>query len=171
VVGASAEEGIAADTEARGEFDVADNRLAVGHQRQRRVEALHLGAGEVDPVELALERAGIGQKLHRHERAADGRARDRRFELRHVEAEIGEHPAHPADARFHAVLDRGQCRHLAPLDGVERGLQADQHVVDALNLGKLIWLRLDHDGRARFQPRFAIRRRHEDHGVADRGGF
>ena len=27
------------------------------------------------------------------------------------------------------------------------------------------------DGRARFQPRLAIRRRHEDHGVADRRGF
>ena len=64
-----------------------------------------------------------------------------------------------------------KCRHLPPLDRIERGLQADQHVVDALNLGKLIWLRLDDGGRARFQPRFAIRRRHEDHGVADRGGF
>ena len=64
-----------------------------------------------------------------------------------------------------------QGRHLPPLDGIERGLQADQHVVDALNLGELIWLRLDDDGRARFQPRFAIRRRHEDHSVADRGGL
>ena len=62
-------------------------------------------------------------------------------------------------------------RHLPALDPIERGLQADQHVVDALNLGELVRLRLDDDRRARFQPRFAIRRRHEDHGVADRGGF
>ena len=106
----------------------------------------HLGAGDVDPVELALERAGIGRKLDRHEGAADRRARRRRFELRHVEAEIGEHAAHPAHARFHAVFDRAQGRHLAPLDLVERGLQADQHVVDALNLGELVRLRLGDEG-------------------------
>src|SRR5438132_1592998 len=58
---------------------LADNRLAVGHQRERRVETLHLRAGDVDPMELALERAGIGRKLHWHERAANGRARRRRF--------------------------------------------------------------------------------------------
>jgi hypothetical protein len=167
----AAEEGIAADAEAGSEFDLADDGLAIGHQRQRPVEALDRGAGDIDPVELPLERTGIGWKFYGNEGAADARARSGGFELRHVEAEIGEHAAHPADARFHAVLDRGQCRHLAPLDGIERGLQADQNVVDALNLGKLIWLRLDDHGRARFQPRFAIRRCHEDHGIADRGGF
>ena len=62
-------------------------------------------------------------------------------------------------------------RHLPPLDLIERGLQPDQDVVDALNLGELVGLRLDGCGRARFQPRFTIRRRHEDHGVADRGGL
>ena len=38
--GRAAEEGIAADAEARGEFDLADDGLAIGHQRQRRVETL-----------------------------------------------------------------------------------------------------------------------------------
>ena len=121
----AAEEGIAADAEARRELDFADNGLAIGHQRQRRVEPLHLGAGDVDPVELALERAGIGPKLHRHERTADGRTRRCGFQLRHVETEIGEHAAHPADARFHAVFDRAQRRHLPPLDAIERSLQTD----------------------------------------------
>ena len=37
-------------------------------------------------------------------------------------------------------------RHLAPLDLVERGLQADQDVVDALNLGELVGLRLGDAG-------------------------
>ena len=32
-------------------------------------------------------------------------------------------------------------RHLASLDLVERGLQADENVVDALNLGELVRLR------------------------------
>ena len=55
----AAEERIAADAEARGEFDLADHRLAIGHQRQRAVQALDLGAGDVDPIELALESAGV----------------------------------------------------------------------------------------------------------------
>ena len=67
-----------------------------------------------------------------------------------------------------AELERG---HLAPLDLIERALQADKNIVDALDLGELVRLRLDGNGRARFQPRLAIRRRHKDHGVADRGGF
>ena len=58
-----------------------------------------------------------------------------------------------------------------PLDLVERGLQADQDVVDTLDLGELVRLHLGDHGRARFQPRFAVRRRHEDHGVADRRRF
>ena len=60
--------------------------------------------------------------------------------MRHVESEIGEDAAHPAHPRFHAVFDRVERRHLAALDLVERGLQADQNVVDALDLGELIRL-------------------------------
>ena len=70
-----AEERIAADAEAGGEFDLADHRLAIGHQRQRAVQTIDLRAGEVDAVELALERAGIGRKFYRNERAADAGAR------------------------------------------------------------------------------------------------
>ena len=45
------------------------------------------------------------------------------------------------------------------------------HVVDALGLGELVRLRIGDQRRAQFQPRFAIRRRHENHGIADRRGF
>ena len=55
----AAEERIAADAEAGAELDFADHRLAIRHQRQRPVEALDLGAGDVDAVELALEGAGV----------------------------------------------------------------------------------------------------------------
>ena len=96
----SAEEGIVADTKTRGELDLADDRLAIGHQRQRRVEAVHLDAAEIDPLQLALERAGIGRQFHGNEGAADAGARGSRFQLPHVEAEIVDDAAHPADARF-----------------------------------------------------------------------
>ena len=101
-----AEEGIAAHAKARGEFDFADHRLAVGHQRQRPVQPLHLEARDIDAIELALEGGGIGRQLDRHERTADGRAGSSRLELRHVETEIVDHAAHAADAGFHAVFDR-----------------------------------------------------------------
>ena len=41
---------------------------------------------------------------------------------------------------FHAVFDGVERRHLAALDLVERGLQANQDVVDALDLGELVRL-------------------------------
>ena len=96
--------GIAADAEARGELDFADHRLAIRHQRQRAVEAVDLGAGDVDAIELALEGAGIGRQLDRDEGAADAGARRRGFQLRQVEAEIGDDAAHPAHARFRCSL-------------------------------------------------------------------
>src|SRR4029077_11661017 len=105
------------------------------------------------------------------EGTADAKSRGGGFELGHVEAEIGEYAAHPADARFHAVFDRAQGRHLAPLDLVERTLETNQHIVDAVNFGELVRLRLGDNGRARLQSRLAIRRGHEDRGVADRGGL
>ena len=52
----AAEEGIAAHAEAGGEFDLADDGLAIGHQRQRPVQAIDRSAGDIDPVELPLER-------------------------------------------------------------------------------------------------------------------
>ena len=86
-----AEERIGAHAEAGGEFDLADDRLAIGHQRQRAVQPIDLGAGDIDAVELALERPGIGRQLDRHERAADRRsAACAASNLRDVEAEIGE---------------------------------------------------------------------------------
>ncbi len=60
---------------------------------------------------------------------------------------------------------------LAPLDLIERFLQAHQNIVDALNLGEPVRLRLAVHRRTRFETGLTIRRRHEDHGVADRGGF
>src|SRR3954469_10580234 len=41
-----AQEGIAAYAEAGGEFDFADHRLAVGHQRKRAAQSIHLHAGD-----------------------------------------------------------------------------------------------------------------------------
>src|SRR5439155_881496 len=80
--GRAAKEGIAAHAEAGGEFDLADDGLAIGHQRQGPVEPIDMGAGYVDPVELALERAGLGRRralpLQRHAPAA-GSIRSRRY--------------------------------------------------------------------------------------------
>src|SRR3954453_2657287 len=42
-----AQERIAAHAEAGGEFDLADDRLAIGHECEGAVEAVHLGAGAV----------------------------------------------------------------------------------------------------------------------------
>src|SRR5216683_6836841 len=69
--GGTAEEGIAADAEAGGELDLADDGFAIGHQCQRPVEALDLGAGDIDPIELPLERAGVARKFHGNEGTAD----------------------------------------------------------------------------------------------------
>ncbi len=143
--GRAAEERIAADAETGREFDGADHWLAIRHQRQRAVETLHLGAGGVDAVELALERTGVGGKLDRNEGTAHAGARGRGFQLRHIEPEIGKHAAHPAHARFHAVFDRTEGSHLAAFDLIERGLQADDHVIDALDLGELVRLRRGDD--------------------------
>src|ERR1700737_1942992 len=58
--GGTAEERIAADPEAGGEFNLADHRLAIRHQRKRSVQPLDLAAGDADPVELTLESARVG---------------------------------------------------------------------------------------------------------------
>ena len=115
----AAEERIAADPEAAGEFDFADHRLAIGHQGERPVQSVNLRAGDVYSIKLAFERPGVGRKLQRNEGPAHAGARRRRLQLRHVQAEIGEDAAHPAYARFHAVFDRVERRHLAALDLVE----------------------------------------------------
>ena len=56
--GGTAEEGIAADAETGGEFDLADDGLAIGHERQCSAQQVHLAAREIDTIELALEGAG-----------------------------------------------------------------------------------------------------------------
>src|ERR1700681_4775443 len=161
VHGRAAEERIAADSESAGEFDFADDRLAIRHQRQGAVETLDLGAGSVDSVKLALESGGVGGKFDGDEGAADARAGSRGFQLRHVEAEIAEHAAHPANTRFHALFDRAERRDLTAFDLIERTLQAGQNAIDALDLGELAGSGID-DGRGtRFQPRLTIPRRHE----------
>jgi len=63
VHGGAAEEWIAADSEAGSEFDFAHHRFAIRHQCQGAVETLDLAAGDVDPVKLALESAGVGGKF------------------------------------------------------------------------------------------------------------
>ena len=50
-------------------------------------------------------------------------------------------------------------------------LQLHQNAVDAAGFGEFRGGCVDDNRRARFEPRLAIRRRHEDDGVADRGGF
>src|SRR5229473_1448259 len=171
VHGRAAEERIAADPESAGEFDFADHRLAIWHQRKGAVETLDLGAGGVDPVKLALKSAGVGGKSDGNEGAADTRAWRRGFQLRHIEAEIGEHAAHPANARFHALFDRAKGRYLTAFDLIERTLQAGQNAIDALDLRELAGSGIDDNRGTRFQPRLTIRRRHEDHGIVDRRGL
>ena len=89
----------------------------------------------------------------------------------HIEAEVGEHAAHAADPQFHIVFDGTERRHLTAFDLIERRLQADEDVVDALDLRELVRPRIDDRRGSGFQPGFAIRRRHENHGVVDRRGF
>ena len=141
--GRAAEERIAADSETAGEFDFADHGLAIGHQRKRPVQPLDLRAGDIDTVELTLEGARIGGKFDWNERTAHASAWRRGFQLRHIEAEIGEHAAHAADPGFHSFLDRAKGRDLAALDMIERGLQAANHIVDALDFRELVRLRID----------------------------
>src|ERR1700694_4906117 len=66
-----AEERIVANPEAGGEFDFADHRLEIRDQRQGSIETLDLGAGDIDPVQLALESAGGRSKFDRDVRTAD----------------------------------------------------------------------------------------------------
>src|SRR3984957_20553914 len=162
--GWAAEEWVGSDSEAGGEFDFADHGLSIRHQRQGPVETLHLGAGDVDSVELALEQAGVCGKLDGNVGATHAHARGRGFQLCHVETEIAEYAAHPAHPRFHPVFDRAERRELAALDLIERGLQAYDHVIDALDLRKLIRLRSGDQRGPRLQTRFAIRRCYENDG-------
>src|SRR5665213_33340 len=168
VHGRATEERIDADPEAGREFNFADYRLAIGHQRQRPVQTFHLRSVDIDPIELALEGAGVGRKFDGNEGTAHAGTWRRGLQLRHVEAEIADDAAHPAHARFDAVFDRIERRHLAALDAIERRLQADEHVVDSLDFRELVCGRLDGYRRTRFEPRLAVWRRHEDRGIADR---
>src|SRR4051794_15338278 len=59
VHGGAPQKWIAADAEAGSEFNFADHRFAVGHQRQRPVQAVHMCARDVNAIKLALERSGI----------------------------------------------------------------------------------------------------------------
>ncbi len=166
-----AQERVAAHAEAGGELDFADDRLAVGHQRKRAVQPIDLHAGDVDAIELAIEGTGIDGKLYRDEGSSDGAARCCGFQLRHVEAEVADDAAHASGPQFQTIFNARERRHLPPLDLIERRLQLDHNIVESLNLGELIGLRGDVDRRAQLQPRLAIGGRHEDHGVADRGGL
>src|ERR1700732_3059496 len=106
VHGRATEEGIAADPEAGCEFDFTDYGFSIWHQRKGPVEAIHLGTGDIDSVELALERASIRGKFYGNKGATHGRPRRRRFQFSNIKAEIVEYAAHPAHAGFHAVLNR-----------------------------------------------------------------
>src|SRR5258708_7124799 len=55
----AAEERIAADPEARREFNLADDRLAIWHQGKGPVPTLHLAAGDVAPAERPLATAAF----------------------------------------------------------------------------------------------------------------
>src|ERR1700733_11092933 len=69
----ASEKWIGAHSEAGLKFDFADHGLSIWHQRQRAVETLDLGAADVDTVKLAIKRAGVGGKFHRHKRPAHAR--------------------------------------------------------------------------------------------------
>src|SRR4030088_3786696 len=164
VHGRPTEERIAANPEAGREFDYADHRLAIRHQRKGPVETLYLDPGVIDPVELALESACVGWKLDWNVGTTHARTWRRSFQLRHIETEIGKEAAHAAYTRFHTIFDRAKRRHLAARDLIERTLQADPKVLDALNLGKLIRLGPRDDRGSRFQAGFAVPGRPQKHG-------
>ncbi len=115
------------------------------------------------------------RQLDRNEGTADAAARAatrcRGLQLGHVEAEVAEDAAHPPHAGFHALFEHIERGHLASLNLVQRGLQTSNHTLHALHLGELAGSGGRQNRCARFQTRFAIGRRDEDHRVADRGGF
>ena len=102
--------------------------LRYGTSASVRLQALDLGARDVDAMELAFESAGIGGRLDRHERAADAAARRCRFDLADVDAEIGEHAAHPARAHSKLSSTGAERGDLPGLDPIERALQAGDTV-------------------------------------------
>src|SRR6185437_11194206 len=162
------EEGIGTDAETGRELDLANHGLAVGHLCQRAGQLVRLRAGDVDPVKLAVKGAGVGGEFHGDERSAHRRARGCRLEVRHVETKIGDDAAHATYFRLQAIFIRVERRHLSTLNLVERVLQANQRIVDALVRGELARRWGAQNRRTRFEPRLAIGRSHEDHGVADR---
>src|ERR1700761_525054 len=92
--GRAAEERITADSESGREFHFADHGLSIRHERQRAVETIDLGAGHVDPIQLAFEGAGVGAKLYRNVGPAHRRAWRRGFQLADVETEVADDAAH-----------------------------------------------------------------------------
>ncbi len=167
----AAEERIAAHAEAGSEFDFADHGFSIRHQCQCPVQAFHLGTGDVDSIELTLERAGVGGEFHGDVGAAHARAWRGRLQLRHVEAEIAEHAAHPAHPRFHIVFDRAQRRDLAALDLIERSLQADDPLSTPWILANLFGCGLLFSGARGFPVALRDPEGPRNHGIADRGGF
>src|SRR5690242_12766908 len=93
--GRAAEERVAANTKARCKFDFPDDRLAIGHQCKRAVEALNLGTVHINAVKLAFKCTGIRRELERNEWAPGAPTGRCGFQFGQVEPEIADDPAHP----------------------------------------------------------------------------
>ncbi len=102
------------------------HRLAQRHRDDGRGEALDLGARHVDAIDLLFERARIGRQAVGDERAA-GRSVD---VLGGVEADVGEHGAHPPRLGIVALFERGERVDLAAFDPIERFLEPREHGFD-----------------------------------------
>ena len=68
-----------------------------------RLSLVDMRARKADAVELAFEWPCIGGEFDRDKRAAHARARRCGFQLRDIEAEVGEHATHAAD-RANSIL-------------------------------------------------------------------
>src|SRR5262249_41862701 len=161
----SADEGIDTHAEPGGGVDFSHHRLADRYADHGSRELIHLGAGDIDAVELAVERIGGGSELERHERPAGGRLGRIAAE---VEAKIGEYAAHALDLGVVALLDRIERRGLPGIDPIERILQAGDRAFDAAaeRMGGVTVRR--RGWHPRFEPRLAVGRGGEQHLVADR---
>ena len=116
----AAEEGIDAHAEARRRVDLSVDRLVQRHRGDRRGQALCLGAGDVDAVDLLLERSSIRRRSVGNERSTCCRVRS----LCLVQPGVGEYGTNPAGLGVIALFHGGERIGLTAFDAIERFGQA-----------------------------------------------
>ena len=114
------QERIDAHAEGGAQVDFAGHRLAHRHVDERAAELLGLCARDVHARQRALEAVAFAGQLDRNERAAARRPAP----AVELEPEIGEHAAQLARFAFVALLHLRERGGLAPLDAIERRLDA-----------------------------------------------